>query len=175
LQASSILKLHTGYTSDHRALLVDFDPVILFGKATANIPRSPRLKLVSTNPRTMAKYIQHIKKSFQSNQVVERVQALAQTMADDKQATMARIEEFHRLDAQITMIYLQQRKRARKIQEEHTPGHQHIKKHNYLSDIGPSDSVSIGPVETTPMNWPNCAQHYTSAQKCNNKTSTRHS
>jgi hypothetical protein len=76
ITATSILEFHTGYTSDHRALIVDFDPKRLFGSATANIEKHTRRKLTSTNPCTMERYINHIRKAFQSNQIAARVQRL---------------------------------------------------------------------------------------------------
>jgi hypothetical protein len=114
VRSSCILKFHSGYTSDHRALVVDFHPEILFGKATTNIGKTPRRKLVSNNPRTMEKYIHHIRKAFQSNKIVERVQLLACNMLEDQRATKERIEEYHRLDNQITEIMLAAEAKSKK-------------------------------------------------------------
>jgi hypothetical protein len=67
IKATSILALHQGYTSDHRALIVDFDPKISFGSNMSEIEKQTRRKLISTNPRAMEKYVMNTRKTFQSN------------------------------------------------------------------------------------------------------------
>jgi hypothetical protein len=73
IRATSILALHHGYTSDPRALIVDFDPKILFGSNTSDIEKQTRRELISTNPRAMEKYIRSTRKAFQSNTIEARV------------------------------------------------------------------------------------------------------
>jgi hypothetical protein len=108
------LEFHTGYPSDHRALIVDFDPSSLFGQATSTISRQQSRKLTSTNPRTMVQYIQHVRQAFQSNNICKRVQALHDTMAADNHATTAQIETYLKLDAQITEMLLTAESKCRK-------------------------------------------------------------
>ena len=77
VRASSILPLNDGYLSDHRALVVDFDPMGLFGDTTSDIvPPATRL-LTSTNPRAIHKYIDHIKKHIDSHRIREKIETLA--------------------------------------------------------------------------------------------------
>lgn len=103
--AASITPFNLGHNSDHRALVVDFDAHTLFGGATALIQDRPRRQLVSTNPRTVAAYLEHVRQAFDSNKIMERSEVLEQQLAD-KGATTTLIAEVTSLDQQVSQILL---------------------------------------------------------------------
>ena len=76
VRACSILPLQDGYLSDHRALVVDFEPMGLFGeKTSAIVPPATRL-LTSTNPRAVHKYIEHMRKHLDTHRINEKIEKL---------------------------------------------------------------------------------------------------
>ena len=60
VQAASILAIHDGYLSDHRALIVDLDAKKLFAGDTSPIITPRTRQLTSTNPIAVTAYIQHM-------------------------------------------------------------------------------------------------------------------
>ncbi|WP_317203177.1 hypothetical protein, partial [Janthinobacterium sp.] len=60
IRAASILPLHDGYLSDHRALVVDFDASILFSASTFEIVVPKSRQLTSTNPVAVQAYVKHM-------------------------------------------------------------------------------------------------------------------
>ena len=76
VHAASILALHDGYLSDHRALVVDFDANILFAGATSKIVPPAMRWLTSTNPKAVHKYIHHMLKHIELHSIVEELKKL---------------------------------------------------------------------------------------------------
>jgi hypothetical protein len=69
----SILPLHDGYTSDHRALLVDYDASLLFGGPTSPIVAPLERRLASTNPRAVHAYTDHMKSHFETHGILKKL------------------------------------------------------------------------------------------------------
>jgi hypothetical protein len=80
----SILALHDGYLSDHRALIVDFDALLLFGGPTSSIIAPLERRLTSTNPRAIHAYTTHMRSLFETHRIVEKVAALSEKSANDQ-------------------------------------------------------------------------------------------
>ena len=76
VRAASILALHDGYLSDHRALVVDFDASILFAGATSQIVPPATRRLTSTNPKAVHTYIHHMLKHIALHGVVDQLNKL---------------------------------------------------------------------------------------------------
>ena len=79
VRAVSILPLHDGYLSDHRALVVDFDPLTLFEGKTTEIIMPVQRRLTSTNLLVVTKYMEFLLKYVAQHHILRRVQALKQT------------------------------------------------------------------------------------------------
>jgi hypothetical protein len=77
----SILALFDGYLSDHRALIVDFDAVRLFGGPTSLIVAPRERRLTSTSPRAVHAYTTHMRSHFEIHRIVEKVAALSEKSA----------------------------------------------------------------------------------------------
>jgi hypothetical protein len=77
--ACSIASFNLGYSSDHRALVVDFEALRLFGGITSPIDPTERRKLVSTNPRVTLQYVKHCRHAFGHNRIPERARALKES------------------------------------------------------------------------------------------------
>jgi hypothetical protein len=69
----SIIALHDGYLSDHRALVVDLDANTLFDEITSPIVSPKERCLTSINPRALHLYIDHMRKDFNYHNLPEKV------------------------------------------------------------------------------------------------------
>ena len=76
IKARAILPIHDGYLSDHRALMVDFDPKILFAGPTSEVVQPHARQLTSTNPKAVAKYIKVMLIQMEKHNVIQKVQQL---------------------------------------------------------------------------------------------------
>jgi len=76
VDSCSILGLNDGYISDHRALVVDFDPKLLFGNQTSNLVQPAQRLLTSTNPRAVHTYTEHIRKHVRIHAIEKKVEQL---------------------------------------------------------------------------------------------------
>jgi hypothetical protein len=76
IRAAGILPLNEGYLSDHRALVVDFDPQTFFGDNTSDIVAPSSRRLTSTNPKAVHQYIQLMRGFIDQHCLTERVDAL---------------------------------------------------------------------------------------------------
>jgi endonuclease/exonuclease/phosphatase family metal-dependent hydrolase len=72
----SILAIHDGYLSDHRALVVDLDANTLFGESTSSIVPPKGRRLTSTNPKALHLYIDHMRKHLIIHKLLDKVLAL---------------------------------------------------------------------------------------------------
>ena len=73
VRAVSILPLHDGYLSDHRALVVDFDAKALFGGSTSPVLPPTSRRLTSTNPKALHIYIGNMVKYIEIHGLAEKV------------------------------------------------------------------------------------------------------
>jgi ribonuclease HI len=96
----SILALYDGYLSDHRALIVDFDALLLFGGPTSSIIAPMERRLTSTNPRAIHAYTTHMRSHFATHRIVEKVAALSAKSAKDQWGP-AEILEWEKIDDQL--------------------------------------------------------------------------
>ena len=76
--AATILSLHDGYLSDHRALIVDFHSELLFSSPTSAVVIPSSRQLTSTNPRAVHIYIKFMKKFIEKHRIIEKVNDLVQ-------------------------------------------------------------------------------------------------
>ena len=97
VRAASILALHDGYLSDHRALLVDFDANSLFSSATSEILPAAERRLTSTNPRAVHSYITTMKQHVTKHNLLHKIQRL-QRLSDNNQWSDACIQEWETID-----------------------------------------------------------------------------
>ena len=97
VRAVSVLPLHDGYLSDHRALVVDFDAVTLFaGKTSPVLPATGR-NLTSTNPVALHLYIEHLCKHIDVHGLAEKVATL-QSHSDSGVWTTEQVVEWEVID-----------------------------------------------------------------------------
>ena len=78
IRAASILALHDGYLSDHRALIVDFDAALLFSGNTSEIVPPSTRQLTSTNPKAVSAYVKHMLYHIAYHRIEERVARLTE-------------------------------------------------------------------------------------------------
>lgn len=97
VRAATILPICDGYLSDHRALVVDFDPVEMFEDTTTVLVEPASRRLTSTNPRAISPYSKEMKKHFQDNTIVERARKLQQ-VSNDSQWTNDSQEVYEAVD-----------------------------------------------------------------------------
>ncbi len=76
VRAASILALHDGYTSDHRALIIDLDATLLFGGITSEVIAPNSRRLTSTNPVCVHAYTQHLLRHIAQNCIEDKVASL---------------------------------------------------------------------------------------------------
>jgi hypothetical protein len=93
----SILALHDGYLSDHRALVVDYNATLLFGGPTTPIVTPQPRRLTSTNPVQVHTYISHMRSHFETHVVSEKRAALV-AKSDSGNWESSDVDEYNRLD-----------------------------------------------------------------------------
>jgi hypothetical protein len=95
----SILELYDGYLSDHRALIVDFDSILLFGGPTSPIVAPQERRLTSTNPRAGHEYTKkNMRSHFEVHRtILEKVAALFEK-SDIDQWSAEEIIEWEKID-----------------------------------------------------------------------------
>jgi hypothetical protein len=93
----SILALHDGYLSDHRALVVDFDSILLFGGPTSSIVAPMDRRLTSTNPRAVHEYTTYMRSHFEIHRITDKVNALCEKSANG-QWSETEIAEWEQID-----------------------------------------------------------------------------
>ena len=98
VRAASILPLHDGYLSDHRALMVDFDARALFESVTSPVLPPTTRRLTSTNPRSLHIYISNMVKHIVKHELLHRVESLRQK-SENGQWTEADILSFEEIDS----------------------------------------------------------------------------
>ena len=76
IQQSAILPFNYVVSSDHRAIYVDFNTSILFGKGVSPLLSPPARSLRSSNEKQKAIYIETLSKSMQHHRIFERIQQL---------------------------------------------------------------------------------------------------
>ncbi|WP_317204821.1 hypothetical protein, partial [Janthinobacterium sp.] len=76
IRAASILPLHDGYLSDHRALVVDFDAATLFSAKTSAIVAVKSRQLTSTNPTAVQAYVKHMLQHIDHHRIEDRLARL---------------------------------------------------------------------------------------------------
>ena len=82
VRAATILPLHDGYLSDHRALIVDFDASVLFAADTSEIVAPPSRQLTSTNPVAVSAYLKHMLQHIDHHRIEERVAWLTERSSE---------------------------------------------------------------------------------------------
>ena len=97
VRSASILALHDGYLSDHRALLVDFDASALFLSNTSEVIPPVARRLTSTSPRAMHSYIHAMKLQLERHNIEAKVIKLQQD-SERGEWTDGSVEEWERLD-----------------------------------------------------------------------------
>ena len=97
VRAVSVLPLHDGYLSDHRALVADFDAAVLFADHTSPVLPPTGRRLTSTNPSALHPYIEHLKKHVEIHGLVDRVTEL-QTQSESGHWTTEQVEEWEIID-----------------------------------------------------------------------------
>jgi hypothetical protein len=101
IRAAGILPLNEGYLSDHRALVVDFDPRILFGDNTSDIVAPSSRRLTSTNPNAVHQYIDFMRGFIQQHCLSERVDKLKERSEDTEPWSDAEVTEWEVLDSML--------------------------------------------------------------------------
>ena len=76
--AASIMALHDGYLSDHRALLVNFDATSLFLGETSQVTPAVERRLTSTSPRAVHTYVVAMKEQVEKHNLLAKVKRLQQ-------------------------------------------------------------------------------------------------
>ena len=84
VRAASILPICDGYPSDHRALVLDLDPLVMFGDTTTKLVPGGTRPLTSKSPRAVTPYIAEMRKHFEDNKIVDRVLELDQASHEGK-------------------------------------------------------------------------------------------
>ena len=84
IRASSILALHDGYLSDHRALLVDFDAHSLFMEETSPITQAGDRRLTSSSPREVHTYIESMRVHVAKHDLIVKVMRLKSLSETDQ-------------------------------------------------------------------------------------------
>ncbi len=97
IRSASILALHDGYLSDHRALLVDFDAASLFQSDTSPVTPPAERRLTSSNPRAVHTYVQAMKKQLKRHMLFTKVLALQQ-VSDTGEWSDACVLEWEKID-----------------------------------------------------------------------------
>ena len=82
--AASILPYCDGYLSDHRALVVDFDALEMFGDTTSPIVSPMDRRLTSTNPKAVHIYITAWRIYLAAHNLVQRVDELQKSSKEGK-------------------------------------------------------------------------------------------
>ena len=82
VRAATILPFCDGYISDHRALVVDFCPLEMFGDTTTKLVAPAGRRAVSTSPRAVSAYVQEMRKHFEDNDLMSRRDALETATAN---------------------------------------------------------------------------------------------
>ena len=100
VKAVSILPLHDGYLSDHRALMLDLDSRVLFSSATSPVIVQPSRRLTSTNPVALRKYTQCLLKYIADNKIADKVAKLQAISRSGKWST-ADIAQWEVVDCQL--------------------------------------------------------------------------
>ena len=75
----TILPIHDGYLSDHRALLVDFDAKLLFGGHTSDVVPPRARQLTSTNPKAVSKYMKLMLQQMETHSIWQKVSEMQLT------------------------------------------------------------------------------------------------
>jgi hypothetical protein len=101
IQAACILPLNEGYLSDHRALVVDFDPRLFFGGHTSDIVAPSARRLTSTNPKAVHLYITFMRQYIEQHQLSERINALKAKSNSDVPWSEEDIAEWEKCDCLI--------------------------------------------------------------------------
>lgn len=101
IKAATILALHDGYLSDHRALVIDIDALALFGGTTSSVIAPVSRRLTSTNPSAVHKYMAHMTKHVASNDIEAKVASLilksdAGKWSDDDTSEWEKIDDLLR-------------------------------------------------------------------------------
>jgi hypothetical protein len=78
IRAASIMALHDGYLSDHRALLVDVDANSLFSGDTSQVTPAVERCLTSTSPRAVHTYCEAMKEQVDRHNLLAKVKKLQQ-------------------------------------------------------------------------------------------------
>jgi hypothetical protein len=76
VRAAGILPLNDRYLSDHRALVIDFNPLVFFGGKTLEIVAPSSRHLMSTNPKAVHEYIKFMKGFIVQHRIAEQVDEL---------------------------------------------------------------------------------------------------
>ena len=97
VRSSSILALHDGYLSDHRALLVDFDATALFQSATSEVTTATERRLTSTSPQAVHSYIAAMKLQVEKHNLEAKVLQLQQ-QSEEGNWTDLLVEEWEQID-----------------------------------------------------------------------------
>jgi hypothetical protein len=81
---ASILPICEGHPSDHWALVVDFDATLMFGDTTTVVVPGSTRPLTSKSRRAVSPYIKEMKKHFEDNDILARVEELATASRERK-------------------------------------------------------------------------------------------
>lgn len=98
VRAASILALHDGYLSDHRALIVDFDAETLFADGTSEIVLPHSRQLTSINPAAVKAYIKQMLPHIEYHRIAERVARLTER-SDNCNWGQEEVLEWEKIDA----------------------------------------------------------------------------
>jgi hypothetical protein len=96
--AAGILPLNDGYLSDHRALVVDFDPMVFFGGKTSEIVAPSSRRLTSTNPKAVHEYIKFMKGFIAQHRIAEQVDELRAESIGENEWGDEQIAKYEKID-----------------------------------------------------------------------------
>ena len=97
VRAATILPLHDGYLSDHRALIVDFDAKALFASTTSPVLPPTSRRLTSTNPKALHIYIEHMGKHIAVHGLIDKVAEL-QAISEKGNWSEAEVKDWEIID-----------------------------------------------------------------------------
>jgi hypothetical protein len=100
VRAASIMALHDGYLSDHRALLVNFDANSLFSGNRSQVTPAVKRRLTSTNSRAVHTYVECMKAQVAKHNLLDEVKRL-QHLSDKNLWSDACVLEWEVIDRRL--------------------------------------------------------------------------
>ena len=95
-----------GITSDHRALFIDFDAEILFGKGTGDLDMSKIRNLDTKYPARTEKYVKDVLDKFQKHNIFSTLEKITKMAQSREEWSPTLMKQYNTLDQTVTAIML---------------------------------------------------------------------